>query len=59
MLFSWVGGAVIIFIGTRILKKRKIIMEYKEGEMTRGEFTKSALKKLGKSFLGLFVNTVS
>jgi hypothetical protein len=33
--------------------------EYKEGDITRGEFTKAALKKLGKGFLGIFVNTVS
>lgn len=31
--------------------------KYKEGEITRGEFTKIALKKLGKKFLGIFVNT--
>ena len=31
--------------------------EYKVGEITRGEFAKDALKKLGKKFLGIFVNT--
>jgi hypothetical protein len=31
--------------------------EYKEGEISRGEFAKEALKKLGKKFLGIFVNT--
>lgn len=31
--------------------------EYKVGEITRGEFAKEALKKLGKKFLGIFVNT--
>jgi len=31
--------------------------KYKEGEITRGEFAKIALKKLGKKFLGIFVNT--
>ncbi|TKJ25139.1 MAG: hypothetical protein CEE42_08235 [Promethearchaeota archaeon Loki_b31] len=30
--------------------------EYKTGEISRGEFTKEALKKLGKKFLGIFVN---
>jgi len=33
--------------------------KYKEGEITRGEFAKVGLKKLGKKFLGIFVNTVS
>jgi len=32
---------------------------YKEGEITRRAFTKVALKKLGKNFLGLFVNVIS
>ena len=31
--------------------------EYKTGEITRGEFAKDALKKLGKKFLGIFINT--
>jgi methyl-accepting chemotaxis protein len=31
--------------------------QYKDGEITRGEFTRSALKKLGKSFLNIFVKT--
>jgi hypothetical protein len=31
--------------------------EYKEGDITRLDFTKEALKKLGKQFLGIFVNT--
>jgi len=31
--------------------------EYKEGKITRGDFAKKALKKLGKKFLGIFVNT--
>ena len=31
--------------------------EYKAGEITRGEFAKDALKKLGKKFLGIFINT--
>lgn len=31
--------------------------EYKVGEITRGKFAKEALKKLGKKFLGIFVNT--
>ena len=29
---------------------------YKEGKITRGDFVKVALKKLGKNFIGLFVN---
>jgi len=32
---------------------------YKEGEITRGDFVKKALKKMGKKFLGIFVNTVT
>lgn len=32
---------------------------YKEGEITRGDFIKKALKKLSKKFLGIFVNTVT
>lgn len=32
---------------------------YKDGEITRGEFVKVALRKLGKNFLGIFVNVVS
>ncbi len=31
--------------------------EYKDEKITRGDFAKSALKKLGKKFLGIFVNT--
>ncbi len=31
--------------------------EYKEGEISRGEFVKAALKKVGKRFLGIFINT--
>ena len=31
--------------------------EYKDGEITRGDFAKIALKKVGKKFLGIFVNT--
>ena len=31
--------------------------QYKVGDITRGEFAKEALKKLGKKFLGIFVNT--
>ena len=32
---------------------------YKDGEITRGDFVKIALRKLGKNFLGIFVNVVS
>lgn len=32
---------------------------YKDGEITRGDFVKVALRKLGKNFLGIFVNVVS
>ena len=32
---------------------------YKEGEITRSDFAKVALKKLGKKFISLFVTTVS
>ena len=46
-------------LGTDWLQIKNLWSEYKEGDMTRGEFTKAALKKLGKSFLGIFVNTVS
>lgn len=46
-------------LGTDWLQIKNFWSEYKEGDMTRGEFTKAALKKLGKSFLGIFVNTVS
>jgi len=31
--------------------------EHKDGKITRGDFAKLALKKLGKKFLGVFVNT--
>jgi hypothetical protein len=31
--------------------------EYKNGDISRGEFTKGALKKLGKKFLGIFIHT--
>ncbi|MHA2123182.1 MAG: hypothetical protein ACW990_18440 [Promethearchaeota archaeon] len=31
--------------------------EYKQGDITRGDFIKTALQKLGKTFLGIFVNT--
>ena len=46
-------------LGTDWVQIKNFWAEYKEGEMTRGEFTKAALKKLGKNFLGIFVNTVS
>jgi len=45
-------------LGSDWLQIKHLWSEYKEGDMTRGEFTKVALKKLGKSFLGIFVNTV-
>jgi len=32
---------------------------YKEGEITRGDFVKVALRKLGKTFIGLFVNVAT
>ena len=31
--------------------------EFKDGKITRGDFAKKALKKFGKKFLGIFVNT--
>jgi len=31
--------------------------EYKMGDITRGDFVKLALKKLGKRFLGIFIST--
>lgn len=31
--------------------------EYKVGDISRGDFVKLALKKLGKRFLGIFVST--
>jgi hypothetical protein len=46
-------------LGTDWLQIKNLWSEYKEGDMTRGEFAKAALKKLGKRFLGIFVNTVS
>jgi len=46
-------------LGNDWLQIKNLWSEYKEGDMTRGEFTKAALKKLGKKFLGIFVNTVS
>lgn len=46
-------------LGPDWLKIKNVWKEYKDGYITRGEFTKSALKKLGKSFLGIFVNVVS
>ncbi len=46
-------------LGTDWVQIKYLWSEYKEGDITRGEFTKAALKKLGKSFLGIFVNTVS
>ena len=46
-------------LGSDWLQIKNLWSEYKEGDMTRGDFTKAALKKLGKSFLGIFVNTVS
>lgn len=46
-------------LGTDWLQIKNLWSEYKEGDMTRSEFTKAALKKLGKNFLGIFVNTVS
>ena len=45
-------------LGSDWLQIKHLWSEYKEGDMTRGDFTKVALKKLGKSFLGIFVNTV-
>ena len=32
---------------------------YREDEITRSDFIKKALKKIGKKFLGIFVNTIS
>jgi len=46
-------------LGSDWLQIKNLWSNYKEGEITRGEFTKAALKKLGKGFLGIFVNTVS
>ena len=31
--------------------------EFKVGDITRGEFAKEALKKVGKKFLGIFIST--
>jgi hypothetical protein len=45
-------------LGSDWLQIKNLWSEYKEGDMTRGDFTKAALKKLGKSFLGIFVNAV-
>ena len=46
-------------LGTDWVQIKHLWSEYKEGDITRGDFTKAALKKLGKGFLGIFVNTVS
>lgn len=46
-------------LGTDWHQIKNLWNEYKEGDMTRGDFTKAALKKLGKNFLGIFVNTVT
>ena len=46
-------------LGSDWLKIKNNWKEYQDGDISRGEFTKLALKKLGKSFLGIFVNTVS
>ena len=44
-------------LGSDWLQIRNKWQEYKEEKITRGEFAKLALKKLGKKFLGIFVNT--
>ena len=46
-------------LGTDWHQIKNLWDEYKEGDLTRGDFTKAALKKLGKNFLGIFVNTVT
>jgi hypothetical protein len=44
-------------LGSEWLRIKNNWKQYKDGEITRSEFTKSALKKLGKSFLNIFVKT--
>ena len=46
-------------LGSDWLKIKNNWKEYQYGSISRGEFAKLALKKLGKRFLGIFVNTVS
>jgi hypothetical protein len=46
-------------LGSDWLQIKNCWRDYKEGEISRGEFAKRALKKLGKNFLSIFVNTVS
>lgn len=46
-------------LGTDWHQIKNLWSEYKEGDMTRGDFTKAALKKLGKNFLSIFVSTVA
>jgi len=42
-------------LGSDWLQIKNNWKKYKDGEISRGEFTKSALKKLGRSFLSIFV----
>lgn len=44
-------------LGSDWLQIKNSWREYKNGDITRKEFTKLALKKLGKTFLGIFINT--
>ncbi|MFX0075097.1 MAG: hypothetical protein ACFE96_06625 [Candidatus Hermodarchaeota archaeon] len=46
-------------LGTDWHQIKNLWSEYKEGDITRGDFTKAALKKLGKNFLSIFVNVVA
>ena len=44
-------------LGSDWLQIKNCWKDYKNGDIPRKKFTKVALKKLGKAFLGIFVNT--
>jgi len=44
-------------LGTDWAQVKNEWSKYKEGKISRGDFIKEALKKMGKQFLGIFVNT--
>lgn len=46
-------------LGSDWLQIKNNWTQFKDGEISRGEFAKLALKKLGKIFLGIFVSTSS
>ena len=44
-------------LGTDWTQIKNVWSKYKDGHISRGDFIKEALKKMGKQFLGIFVNT--